>query len=116
MDNAGLIEEGEVDDPSLLTPETTLEEEDSGVEETEVFPPRSRQKNAIQFPCTECGLSFNLKIRLNRHLKLHSNKKSKSPKIMRVCLQPFLNGLNGENGLKTTFFLQMTSSQISTQN
>jgi len=73
-------EENEVN-ISALTPETTLQEDtDIGVEmksdepEEGVSPPRMTERAIIEFPCPECPMTFNLKIRLNRHLKLHSKK------------------------------------------
>ena len=62
---------------SALTPEITLQEvNDIDVElgqelrEESVPPP----KPTVEFQCTECPRTFNLKIKLNRHLKLHSKK------------------------------------------
>ena len=67
---------------SALTPETTLQEvtalgvelEQEVSEDEGVSPPRMSTKAIIEFPCPECPMTFNLKIRLNRHLKLHDKK------------------------------------------
>ena len=60
---------------TALTPETTLQEIDTAVEEEEgVSPPRMNTKPVIKFSCPECPLTFNLKIKLNIHLKLHDKK------------------------------------------
>ena len=65
---------------TALTPETTLQEIDTVEvnidEEHGVSPPRIRtdSKPTIKFPCPECPLTFNLKIRLNKHIKLHVKK------------------------------------------
>jgi len=57
---------------TALTPETTLQEIDTtGQEEEGVSPPRMNSKPIIKFSCPECPLKFNLKIKLNLHLKLH---------------------------------------------
>jgi len=63
---------------TALTPETTLQEIETVVvaneEEHGVSPPRVDSKPVIKFPCPDCPLSFNLKIRLNKHIKLHDKK------------------------------------------
>jgi len=81
LENNELIIDNSDDENELyitaLTPETTLQEIDAGIEVEEdqgVSPPRMNERAVIEFPCPECPLSFNLKIRLNRHLKLHNKK------------------------------------------
>jgi len=61
---------------TALTPETTLQEIDTvEVEEEQgVSPPKPDSKTVIKFSCPECPLTFNLKIKLNKHLKLHDKK------------------------------------------
>ena len=65
-----------------LVPETTLQE---GYEDVpaglpgllgfgEASPPRLGARGVVEFPCPECSLTFTLKIKLNRHLKLHAKK------------------------------------------
>ena len=63
---------------SALVPETTLQE---GTEEVvrepgECSPPRldEVERAVVEFPCPECDRTFDLKIKLNRHLKLHTKK------------------------------------------
>ena len=55
---------------SALIPETTLQEVG------ECSPPSREEKEraVLEFPCPECDQTFNLKIKLNRHLKLHTKK------------------------------------------
>ena len=71
---------------SALVPETTLQEVETGEameqdgagrEEGECSPPTLEESNkhVVEFPCPECDLSFNLKIRLNRHLKNHAKRR-----------------------------------------
>jgi len=87
LENNELIIENDDDDENelyitALTPETTLQEIDTTVEVTPhteeedqgVSPPRMNEKLPIEFPCPECPLTFNLKIRLNRHVKLHDKR------------------------------------------
>ena len=84
---------------SALVPETTLQEtEGEPGEEGEVSsvlstsarargecsPPRAQEKIPVEFPCPECSLSFNLKIRLNRHLKNHAKKREMMSTMMSV--------------------------------
>ena len=61
------------DDGSAQAPEATLQEMDT-TEVKESSPAKTSSNEAIKFTCPECPLSFNLKIRLNRHLKLHDKK------------------------------------------
>jgi len=74
---------------SALIPETTLEEGSGSDIEVdnrqmgEASPPNAAdvEKAPVEFKCPDCDLSFNLKIRLNRHLKLHDKKNQGSPML-----------------------------------
>ena len=65
-----------------LVPETTLQEGCQEVQSElpgplgfgEASPPRLEARGLVEFPCPECSLSFKLKIKLNRHMKLHTKK------------------------------------------
>ena len=63
---------------SALVPETTLQEGSGEVvrEPGECSPPRLEEieRAVVEFPCPECDRTFDLKIKLNRHLKLHTKK------------------------------------------
>ena len=101
-DEAGEAEEAgsRSDDSSVslsaLVPETTLQETEGEVGEVssvlstsarargECSPPRAQEKIPVEFPCPECSLSFNLKIRLNRHLKNHAKKREMMSTMMSV--------------------------------
>jgi len=61
----------------LLVPETTLQEGTELLREVgECSPPtiEDAMKAVVEFPCPECDRTFDLKIKLNRHLKLHTKK------------------------------------------
>ena len=63
-----------------LVPETTLQEGCEDVQPGllgfgEASPPRLEAgRGLVEFPCPECSRSFSLKIKLNRHMKLHAKK------------------------------------------
>jgi len=68
---------------SALTSESTLPEIETGagvevVEEKCVSPPNFKSKPSIEFSCPDCPLTFNLKIRLNKHIRLHEESKDKN--------------------------------------
>ena len=84
---------------SALVPETTLQEAEGETGEVtsevntlstsarargECSPPRAEEKIPVEFPCPECSLSFNLKIRLNRHLKNHAKKREMMSTMIQV--------------------------------
>ena len=84
---------------SALVPETTLQEAEGEPGEVtsevtslstsarargECSPPRAEEKIPVEFPCPECSLSFNLKIRLNRHLKNHAKKREMMSTMIQV--------------------------------
>jgi len=76
-DNEIIVGDEAESDLQMLTPETTLQEMDADVQLVQdqgVSPPRMSEKAPIEFPCPECPMTFNLKIRLNRHIKLHDKK------------------------------------------
>ena len=73
------IEVGRVVSLASLVPETTLQEDSEDAQPGllgfgEASPPRVEVRGLVEFPCPECSLSFKLKIKLNRHLKLHAKK------------------------------------------
>jgi len=82
---------------SALVPETNLQEGAEGepgeLADTlstsarargECSPPRPEEKLPVEFRCLECGLMFNLKIRLNRHMKNHAKKREMMDTMLSV--------------------------------
>ena len=80
---------------SALVPETNLQEggepgevgnslSTSARASGECSPPRPEEKLPVEFRCLECGLMFNLKIRLNRHMKNHAKKREMMDNMLSV--------------------------------
>ena len=81
-----IVDHGDEDDSGasdlsvseLLVPETTLQEGSADVlrEVGECSPPSlaDAERAVVEFPCPECDRTFDLKIKLNRHMKLHTKK------------------------------------------
>lgn len=89
---------------SNLVPETTLQEGSGSDleinrENGECSPPRLDERSAVEFPCPECDRTFNLKIRLNRHLKLHTKKKDAALELnSKVTVTPVSKIIKREGG------------------
>ena len=74
-DAVSSIEVGSVVSLADLVPETTLQEcSEESLKPAEQSPPPAEEKPVVEFPCPDCSLSFKLKIKLNRHMKLHTKK------------------------------------------
>ena len=83
------LQEGPEGEPGELREEVTLSREENTLSTSarargECSPPRAAEKIPVEFPCPECNLSFNLKIRLNRHLKNHAKRREMMANMISV--------------------------------